>query len=192
MEFKSVSLGLAALVCLSACSTPPPSVQASAKETDAWIGTLQAELGEYRRNMDDADKVLLDAIKNAEEIVIQLDQGQAEQIRIARAAGDKRTLELFDSLKLVVDGAAKNPGDLEQKLKAVDERIAALLAPYPVIDSPFTKARSAVRQLGQPLPRRVQFGELNGLLKQVKDDTEATRKQLKAAEAASAASAVTP
>jgi hypothetical protein len=192
MKLKTASVGLTALVWLGGCSTPPPAVQASAKETDAWMATLQAELADYRRDMDAADKVLLDAIKEANGLAIKLDQGHAEQLRVARAAGDKRTLELFDSLKLVVDGAAKDPGELEQKLKEIDERISALLAPYPATDASFTEARSAVRKLGQPLPHSVQFAELKALFNQVKEETEATRKALKAAAAASAAPTATP
>jgi len=192
MKLRSASLTLVALVCLSACSTPPGSVQASAQATDTWMGTLQGELANYRRDMDAADNVLLEAIKAEDERSQTLAAAPVEQLRIARAAGDKRTLELFDSLKLAVDGAAKDPIDLERKLKEIDDRLAALLAPFPATDPSFAEARSAVRKLGQPLPRSVKVAELQALVKQVKDDTEATRKQLKAAEAASAASAATP
>lgn len=163
---------------LAGCSTVPNEVKASAEEAGAWIGKLQGDLSIYRKNMDAADAVLLAAISQAQKDAASLSGSQAELMRVSNAAGDTRTIELVGRLKTVIDGAAKDPTDLELRLKAIDERIAGLLKPTPATEPAFGQARTAVRQLGQPLPDDVRLKELKALLKKVKEDTEATRKAL--------------
>jgi len=166
------------LLLFAGCSTVPPEVKTSAEETSAWIGKLQGDLSTYRKSMDGADEMLVAAVKQAQKDVASLTGSHKELMRVSQAAGDTRTIELIGRLTTVIDGAAKDPTDLEFRHREIDERLGNLLKPSPAAEPAFGQSRTAVRQLGQPLPNSARLKELKEFFTKVKQDTDSTRKAL--------------
>lgn len=168
---------LAGATALTGCATPQPALD-HANNGAALMGSMQAELQNFRRVQSAIAQSRLDSVRQQRVLLATYDSAGGFDDRLLRASGQKDLVALYTTLRELSESRLQDEIKLQATISDIDRLLGEVIQPLPEQDKNIAAAQKSVAAMGEELSFKTRLAEAAAFAKEIQKSIDENKEKI--------------